>query len=89
MKKFNIFNLDVDLRYFCEIEILNPLFSYEVMSNILGDHLFYVIIGNHIRGSNLVETLSINIIVTRMNVQTSKPWGVDERLNPQCGEVQC
>jgi hypothetical protein len=34
------FSLDVHLRYFCEIEFLSPLFPYEVMSNILGDHLF-------------------------------------------------
>jgi hypothetical protein len=37
---------------------------------------------------NPSEMISIGAIVTRANAHMPKPWGVDEILDPQHGELQ-
>jgi hypothetical protein len=44
--------------------------------------------GNHVMVPNPNEMISIVTPMTRANVQILKPRGVDEKLDPQCGEVQ-
>jgi hypothetical protein len=34
------------------------------------------------------EMISIVALVTRINTWMPKPWGVDEKLDFQCGEAQ-
>jgi len=42
--------------------------------------------GNHVMVPN--EMISTTTPMTRANMRVPKPQGVDERLDPQCGEVQ-
>jgi hypothetical protein len=43
--------------------------------------------GNHVMVANPNVMISIVAPMTRVNIQVPEPRGVDERLDPQCGEV--
>jgi hypothetical protein len=44
--------------------------------------------GNHVMVPNPSEMISIIALVTRVSTQMPEPRGVDERLDPWCGEAQ-
>jgi hypothetical protein len=80
------FNFNVDQRYSNGAEVLGPLATNKVMLNIMKNHMFQAIDGNHVKVSSSIEILLIVPSMIKTNVQTLKPGGVDERLNLQCGE---
>jgi hypothetical protein len=47
-----------------------------------GDHVSWIVNGDYVKVSNLIEMFSKTTLVKRMNVQVLEPQGVNERLNP-------
>jgi len=62
----------------------------EIMPHMLRNHGSWATNdGNHVMVSNLSETISIVILITRVNNHVPKPQSGDERLDFQCDEIQC
>jgi hypothetical protein len=52
-------NPNVDQRYFDGAEFLGPLATNEMMLNIMKNHMFQDINGNHVKVSSSIEMLLI------------------------------
>jgi hypothetical protein len=80
----------VDPRFFCGDNFLQLVALDEIMAHMLRNHGSWATDdGNHVIVSNPSEMISIVIPITRVNNHVPKPQNGDERLDPQCDEIQC
>lgn len=83
------YGLDVDLRFFCGVDCLGSMALNEVMPHMLGGRGSWAIDdGNEIMISHPNEMTSTTTPMTRASACVPKLRGVNEILDPQCGEVQ-
>ncbi len=71
LKDASFSSLNVDLRYFCEIEFSCPLAPNELMLDIFKNHVYWAVSGNHVKVLNLIEMFSMVALVTKISTQTS------------------
>jgi hypothetical protein len=83
------YGLDVDIRFFCGVDFLGSMALNEVMPHMLGGRGSWAIDdGNQVMISHPNETISTTTPMTRASARVPKLRGVNEILDPQCGEVQ-
>jgi hypothetical protein len=83
------YGLDVHQRFFCGIDFSISVPPNEMMLHMSRDHESWVANdGNHVMVPNLSEIFSTIAPMIRASMRVLEPRGVDERLNPQRGEIQ-
>jgi hypothetical protein len=71
LKDASFSSLNVDLRYFCEIDFSSPLAPNELILDIFKNHVYWAVSGNHVKVLNLIEMFSMVALVTKSSTQTS------------------
>ncbi len=77
------YGLNVDLGFFCGVGFSRLVTPNEMMPHMLKNHESWWVVddGNHAMVPNFSEMISIN-------AQVPETTSVDERLDPQLGEIQ-
>jgi len=84
------YGLDVGLGFFCGVDFLSLVALAETISHMSKDHESWVVDdGNHFMVPSFHEMISKTTSMIRIKERMLEPQGVVERLDLQCGEVQC